>query len=148
MRWTASSRPGARNLLYLKHARRRPCQRLGRPPFLGRVRGEAPPDDGTVHWIWWEAGGRAGVALEWIQGNWSSGPGGGGPEGDEVGSGSESGLGSGYGGGSGEWAEGGAMLSVIWETEGLQTVGIVVLVFASIKLLHLLGLISFSEGKL
>lgn len=40
------------------------------------------------------------------------------------------------------------MLSAIWETEGLQTVGIVVLVFASIKLLHLLGLISFSEGKM
>lgn len=39
------------------------------------------------------------------------------------------------------------MLSTIWETEGLQTVGIVVLVIASIKLLHLLGLISFSEGK-
>ncbi|CAG02299.1 unnamed protein product [Tetraodon nigroviridis] len=40
------------------------------------------------------------------------------------------------------------MLSTIWETEGLQTVGIVVLVIASIKLLHLLGLISFSEGKM
>lgn len=40
------------------------------------------------------------------------------------------------------------MLNAIWETEGLQTVGIVVLVFASIKLLHLLGLISFSEGKM
>uniref|UniRef100_A0A8D0A9Y0 Kv channel-interacting protein 4 n=1 Tax=Sander lucioperca TaxID=283035 RepID=A0A8D0A9Y0_SANLU len=39
------------------------------------------------------------------------------------------------------------MLSAIWETEGLQTVGIVVLVFASIKLLHLLGLISFSEDS-
>lgn len=93
------------------------------------------------------------VALEWVQGNWSSGPGGGGtgpgggggPEGEEAGSGS----GSGYGGSGsgGEWVEGGAMLSAIWETEGLQTVGIVVLVFASIKLLHLLGLISFSEGK-
>lgn len=86
----------------------------------------------------------AGVALEWVQGNWSAGPGGSaGPEGEEAGSGS--GFGSGYGGA--EWAEGGAMLSAIWETEGLQTVGIVVLVFASIKLLHLLGLISFSEGK-
>lgn len=94
----------------------------------------------------------AGVALEWVQGNWSAGPGGsvgpgpgpgGGPEGEEAGSGS--GFGSGYGGT--EWVEGGAMLSAIWETEGLQTVGIVVLVFASIKLLHLLGLISFSEGK-
>uniref|UniRef100_A0A665XEZ4 Kv channel-interacting protein 4 n=1 Tax=Echeneis naucrates TaxID=173247 RepID=A0A665XEZ4_ECHNA len=39
------------------------------------------------------------------------------------------------------------MLNAIWETEGLQTVGIVVLVFASIKLLHLLGLISFSEDS-
>lgn len=83
-----------------------------------------------------------------MQGNWSAEPGGGagpggGPEGEEAGSGS--GFGSGYGGT--EWAEGGAMLSAIWETEGLQTVGIVVLVFASIKLLHLLGLISFSEGK-
>lgn len=79
-----------------------------------------------------------------MQGNWSAGPGGsarpgGVPEGEEAGSG------SGYGGA--ELAEGGAMLSAIWETEGLQTVGIVVLVFASIKLLHLLGLISFSEGK-
>lgn len=99
----------------------------------------------------------AGLALEWVQGNWSegglggirSGPGGGssGHEGEEAGSGSGSGFGSGYGGGGVEWAEGGAMLSAIWETEGLQTVGIVVLVFASIKLLHLLGLISFSEGK-
>lgn len=92
----------------------------------------------------------AGVALELVQGNWSAGPGGsggpgpgGGPEVEEAGSGS--GFGSGYGGG--EWAEGGVMLNAIWETEGLQTVGIVVLVFASIKLLHLLGLISFSEGK-
>lgn len=86
-----------------------------------------------------------------MQGNWSAGGGGSagpapGPEGEEAGSGS--GFGSGYGGGSGvEWTEGGAMLSAIWETEGLQTVGIVVLVFASIKLLHILGLISFSEGK-
>lgn len=94
----------------------------------------------------------AGVALEWVQGNWSAGPGGsagpgpgGVPEGEEAGSGSGSGFGSGNGGA--EWTEGGAMLSAIWETEGLQTVGIVVLVFASIKLLHLLGLISFSEGK-
>lgn len=92
----------------------------------------------------------AGVALEWVRGNWSSGAGGGAgpggvPEGEETGSGSGSGSGSGYGGA--EWPEGGAMLSAIWETEGLQTVGIVVLVFASIKLLHVLGLISFSEGK-
>lgn len=86
----------------------------------------------------------ASVALEWVQGNWSAGPGGStGPEGEEAGSGS--GFGSGHGGT--EWTEGGAMLSAIWETEGLQTVGIVVLVFASIKLLHILGLISFSEGK-
>lgn len=90
----------------------------------------------------------AGLALEWVQGNWSVGPGGSaGPDGgggeEEADSGS--GFGSGYGGT--EWAEGGTMLSAIWETEGLQTVGIVILVFASIKLLHLLGLISFSEGK-
>lgn len=91
-----------------------------------------------------------GLALEWVQGNWSAGPGGsggpgpgGGEDGEEAGSGS--GFGSGHGGL--EWAEGGEMLNSIWETEGLQTVGIVVLVFASIKLLHLLGLISFSEGK-
>ena len=31
--------------------------------------------------------------------------------------------------------------------EGLQTVGIVVIICASLKLLHLLGLIDFSEGK-
>lgn len=85
------------------------------------------------------------MALEWVQGNWTTGPGGSaGPEAEEAGSGS--GFGSGHGGT--EWAEGGAMLNVIWETEGLQTVGIVVLVCASIKLLHLLGLISFSEGKM
>jgi len=88
----------------------------------------------------------AGVVLEWVQGNWSAGPGGSArpgavPEGEEAGSG------SGSGNGGVEGAEGGAMLTAIWETEGLQTVGIVVLVFASIKLLHLLGLISFSEGK-
>lgn len=41
----------------------------------------------------------------------------------------------------------GAMLGTAWETEGLQTLGIVVIVCASLKLLHLLGLISFSEGK-
>lgn len=93
----------------------------------------------------------AGLALEWVQGNWSTGPGGsvspgpgGGTEGEEADSGS--GFESGYGGT--ELAEGGAMMSAIWETEGLQTVGIVALVFASIKLLHLLGLISFSEGKI
>ncbi|KAK3545577.1 hypothetical protein QTP70_008125 [Hemibagrus guttatus] len=38
------------------------------------------------------------------------------------------------------------MLGTAWETEGLQTLGIVVIVCASLKLLHLLGLISFSEG--
>lgn len=86
----------------------------------------------------------AGVALEWVQGNWTAGPGGSaGPEAEEAGSGS--GFGSGHG--APEWAEGGVMLNAIWQTEGLQTVGIVVLVCASIKLLHLLGLISFSEGK-
>lgn len=77
------------------------------------------------------------MALEWAQGNWSV------LEGEEAGSGS----GSGSGHGAAERADGRAMLSSIWETEGLQTVGIVVLVVASIKLLHLLGLISFSEGK-
>lgn len=81
---------------------------------------------------------RAGVALEWAQGNWSVSL-----EGEEADSGS--GLGSGHG--AAERADGRAMLSSIWETEGLQTVGIVVLLIASIKLLHLLGLISFSEGK-
>lgn len=39
------------------------------------------------------------------------------------------------------------MLTLEWESEGLQTVGIVVIIFASLKLLHLLGLIDFSEGK-
>ncbi|XP_060779882.1 Kv channel-interacting protein 4 isoform X1 [Neoarius graeffei] len=39
------------------------------------------------------------------------------------------------------------MLGTAWETEGLQTLGIVVIVCASLKLLHLLGLISFSEGS-
>lgn len=49
----------------------------------------------------------------------------------------------------GGWHESGqgAMLGTAWETEGLQTLGIVVIVCASLKLLHLLGLISFSEGK-
>uniref|UniRef100_A0A8C3BUK4 Kv channel-interacting protein 4 n=1 Tax=Cairina moschata TaxID=8855 RepID=A0A8C3BUK4_CAIMO len=37
------------------------------------------------------------------------------------------------------------MLTLEWESEGLQTVGIVVIIFASLKLLHLLGLIDFSE---
>ncbi|XP_026647958.2 Kv channel-interacting protein 4 isoform X1 [Zonotrichia albicollis] len=40
------------------------------------------------------------------------------------------------------------MLTLEWESEGLQTVGIVVIIFASLKLLHLLGLIDFSEGFL
>lgn len=50
---------------------------------------------------------------------------------------------------SGVWHESGqnTMLGTAWETEGLQTLGIVVIVCASLKLLHLLGLISFSEGK-
>ncbi|KAF5907013.1 Kv channel-interacting protein 4 isoform X3, partial [Clarias magur] len=39
------------------------------------------------------------------------------------------------------------MLATVWETEGLQTLGIVVIVCASLKLLHLLGLISFSEDS-
>ncbi|XP_075999833.1 Kv channel-interacting protein 4 [Genypterus blacodes] len=89
----------------------------------------------------------AGVALEWARGNWTvsgteAAEVAGGPEAEEAGSGG-SGFGSGYG--AVEWGEGGAMLNAIWETEGLQTVGIVVLVFASLKLLHILGLISFSE---
>ncbi|KAG5845088.1 hypothetical protein ANANG_G00135150 [Anguilla anguilla] len=52
-------------------------------------------------------------------------------------------------GGPGGWdgAHAGTMLNAVWETEGLQTVGIVVIVCASLKLLHLLGLINFSEGK-
>lgn len=37
------------------------------------------------------------------------------------------------------WAEG--------ESEGLQTLGIVVVVCSSLKLLHYLGLIDFSDGK-
>lgn len=57
-----------------------------------------------------------------------------------------------FGGGSGEpgrWheQEQGVAVGTMWETEGLQTLGIVVIVCASLKLLHLLGLISFSEGK-
>nr|XP_014429970.1 Kv channel-interacting protein 4 isoform X1 [Pelodiscus sinensis] len=39
------------------------------------------------------------------------------------------------------------MLTLEWESEGLQTVGIVVIIFASLKLLHLLGLIDFSEDS-
>uniref|UniRef100_A0A8C4RM27 Kv channel-interacting protein 4 n=1 Tax=Erpetoichthys calabaricus TaxID=27687 RepID=A0A8C4RM27_ERPCA len=39
------------------------------------------------------------------------------------------------------------MLTVEWETEGLQTVGIVVIICASLKLLHLLGLIDFSKDS-
>ena len=39
------------------------------------------------------------------------------------------------------------MRTLEWESEGLQTVGIVVIICASLKLLHLLGLIDFSEGK-
>lgn len=37
------------------------------------------------------------------------------------------------------WAEG--------ESEGLQTLGIVVVVWSSLKLLHYLGLIDLSDGK-
>lgn len=86
--------------------------------------------------------GPSGLALEWAQGNWSAGPGAspGGFEGEE-------GDGSGSGQGGDEWSESDSVLSAIWETEGLQTVGIVVLVVASIKLLHILGIINFSEGK-
>ncbi|KAK9399260.1 Kv channel-interacting protein 4-like [Crotalus adamanteus] len=40
------------------------------------------------------------------------------------------------------------MLSLEWESEGLQTVGIVVIIVASLKLLHLLGLIDFSEDSI
>lgn len=36
-------------------------------------------------------------------------------------------------------------MSVRWETEGLQTVGIVCLVFMFLKLMHLLGLIDITE---
>lgn len=70
------------------------------------------------------------MAGSWAEGNWSA----------------EAGAGSGD---SGRWhePEQGTTLTVMWETEGLQTLGIVVLVCASLKLLHLLGLISFSEGK-
>ncbi|XP_046904885.1 Kv channel-interacting protein 4 isoform X2 [Hypomesus transpacificus] len=39
------------------------------------------------------------------------------------------------------------MLNAVWDTEGLQTVAIVVLVCASLKLLHLLGVINFSEDS-
>ncbi|XP_077790554.1 Kv channel-interacting protein 4 isoform X3 [Podarcis muralis] len=39
------------------------------------------------------------------------------------------------------------MLTLEWESEGLQTVGIVVIIFASLKLLHLLGLIDFTEDS-
>lgn len=36
-------------------------------------------------------------------------------------------------------------MSVRWETEGLQTVGIVCLVIMFLKLMHLLGLIDITE---
>uniref|UniRef100_A0A4W3I3Q9 Potassium voltage-gated channel interacting protein 4 n=1 Tax=Callorhinchus milii TaxID=7868 RepID=A0A4W3I3Q9_CALMI len=39
------------------------------------------------------------------------------------------------------------MLNAEWESEGLQTVGIVMIICASIKLLHFLGLIDFSEDS-
>ncbi len=67
---------------------------------------------------------------------------------------SEEGFGAGSGE-SGRWheleqeqeQEQGVAVSTMWESEGLQTLGIVLIVCASLKLLHLLGLISFSEGK-
>ncbi len=37
-------------------------------------------------------------------------------------------------------------MSVRWDTEGLQTVGIVCLVIMFLKLLHLLGLIDITEA--
>ncbi|KAM8880915.1 Kv channel-interacting protein 4 [Synchiropus picturatus] len=94
---------------------------------------------------------RARSALDWVQGNWrprpgniiSPGPG----KGHEGGEEAESGSGFEMVYGDAEWTEGEAMLSAIWQTEGLQTVGIVVLVFASIKLLHVMGFISFSEDS-
>uniref|UniRef100_A0A3P9A8Y1 Kv channel-interacting protein 4 n=1 Tax=Esox lucius TaxID=8010 RepID=A0A3P9A8Y1_ESOLU len=80
--------------------------------------------------------------AEWAQGNWSAGGAGGSPGADEAGSGSGAeASGSGHGG------AGGGVLNAVWETEGLQTVGIVVLVCASLKLLHILGLINFSEDS-
>ncbi|KAM9827210.1 A-type potassium channel modulatory protein KCNIP1 [Neosynchiropus ocellatus] len=91
---------------------------------------------------------RASSALDWDRSSWRSGiiisPGPG--KGDEEG---EAGSGPGIETdcGDAEWTEGGAMLSSIWQTEGLQTVGIVVLVFASVKLLHVLGFINFSEDS-
>ncbi|CAM4530549.1 unnamed protein product [Leuciscus chuanchicus] len=58
----------------------------------------------------------------------------------------EFGTGSGE---SGRWHEQeqgqGVAVNAMWETEGLQTLGIVLIVCASLKLLHLLGLINFSE---
>ena len=84
------------------------------------------------------------VEAEWAQGNWSAGREEGGA-GGEAGSGYGGGSGSGHGGGEREGS--GGMLNAVWDTEGLQTVAIVVLVCASLKLLHLLGVINFSEGK-
>ncbi|XP_056096342.1 Kv channel-interacting protein 4 isoform X1 [Rhinichthys klamathensis goyatoka] len=55
-----------------------------------------------------------------------------------------------FGTGSGRWHEqeqGVAVVNAMWETEGLQTLGIVLIVCASLKLLHLLGLINFSEDS-
>ncbi|KAG7458890.1 hypothetical protein MATL_G00225410 [Megalops atlanticus] len=52
-------------------------------------------------------------------------------------------AGSGGGNGSGP----GDMLNILWEAEGLQTVGIVLIVCASLKLLHLMGLITISEDS-
>ncbi|XP_077058053.1 Kv channel-interacting protein 4 isoform X7 [Siphateles boraxobius] len=58
----------------------------------------------------------------------------------------EFGTGSGE---SGRWheQEQGVAVNAMWETEGLQTLGIVLIVCASLKLLHLLGLINFSEDS-
>lgn len=44
-----------------------------------------------------------------------------------------------------EKAEDEGKMSVRWETEGLQTVGIVCLVIMFLKLMHLLGLIDITE---
>lgn len=44
-----------------------------------------------------------------------------------------------------ETRKGERKMSVRWETEGLQTVGIVCLVIMFLKLMHLLGLIDITE---
>ncbi|KAJ8247746.1 hypothetical protein GJAV_G00249810 [Gymnothorax javanicus] len=65
-----------------------------------------------------------GVVVERDSGNWSSGSGAGRSRGN-----------------------GGEALNTEWEMEGLQTVAIVLIVCASVKLLHLLGVITFSEDN-